>query len=219
MFMQDVDAHPKLAEMVGNGICMIVGYTKGILPQRNSKSVVRTYAAFPASEDWLENNPLPKGDSVKAKQMILDIFNEEDWDQTALDFISLADEDVDILYRRIYALPPDLTWSREGKEDILGGLALIGDAAHVMSPFAGEGVNLALIDAIELGRALVEVYARTEVQDRRTVLKAITASEKEMWERGRDRGEESARNMYGLFDASGPDKFLEAMMEHHGPPS
>ena len=219
LFMHDVDAHPKLAEMVGNGICMMVGYTKGILPQRNSKSVVRTYVAFPVDEDWLDKNPLPQGDPKKAKRMILDIFQEGDWSETGLDFIRFADEDQDIQYRRIYALPPDLTWSRDGKEDVLGGVALLGDAAHVMSPFAGEGVNLALVDAIELGWALKNVYAKGNIQNRRhEVMHAIDEYEKMMWKRSREAGEESARNMYGLFDVAGPDKFLEAMMAHHGPP-
>ena len=32
---------------------------------------------------------------------------------------------------------------------------MIGDAAHVMPPFAGEGVNMAMLDALELSQNLI----------------------------------------------------------------
>jgi 2-polyprenyl-6-methoxyphenol hydroxylase-like FAD-dependent oxidoreductase len=31
---------------------------------------------------------------------------------------------------------------------------MLGDAAHLMPPYAGEGVNMAMLDALELGQCL-----------------------------------------------------------------
>ena len=50
--------------------------------------------------------------------------------------------------RRIYCMPLDQTW------EALPNMTMIGDAAHVMPPFAGEGANMAMLDALELSECL-----------------------------------------------------------------
>ena len=47
-----------------------------------------------------------------------------------------------------YCMPIDQTW------EALPNLTMIGDAAHVMPPYAGEGVNMAMLDALELSQCL-----------------------------------------------------------------
>lgn len=69
-----------------------------------------------------------------------------------------------------YYMPPDATW--ETRPDI----TLIGDAAHVMPPFAGEGVNMAMLDAVELAACLTDERYNNLPQ-------ALAAYEKGMHER------------------------------------
>lgn len=47
-----------------------------------------------------------------------------------------------------YCMPPDQDWTSRHN------ITLLGDAAHLMPPYAGEGVNMAMLDALELSQAL-----------------------------------------------------------------
>jgi 2-polyprenyl-6-methoxyphenol hydroxylase-like FAD-dependent oxidoreductase len=56
------------------------------------------------------------------------------------------------------------------------GLLLIGDAAHVISPVGGNGINFALADAAETANRLVDVLRATPV-DPAAVDEALTRVE------------------------------------------
>ncbi len=47
-------------------------------------------------------------------------------------------------------MPLDQRW------DTLPDLTMLGDAAHLMPPYAGEGVNIAMLDALDLSTCLTD---------------------------------------------------------------
>ncbi|OKL60879.1 hypothetical protein UA08_03734 [Talaromyces atroroseus] len=61
--------------------------------------------------------------------------------------------------RPLYMLPVGWKWQSRP------GLTLVGDAAHVMTPYAGEGVNLGLQDALKLSQAIIKAAAPTSIDD------------------------------------------------------
>ncbi len=58
-------------------------------------------------------------------------------------------EAVSMVWRPLLVCPPNQHW--EPKPNV----TLIGDAAHVMPPYAGEGVNMAMLDALMLSKILL----------------------------------------------------------------
>lgn len=55
------------------------------------------------------------------------------------------------------------------------GIALVGDAAHMINPLAGQGVNIGLLDAAALAEVLVEAQSRGKDIADLTVLKRYEA--------------------------------------------
>jgi 2-octaprenyl-3-methyl-6-methoxy-1,4-benzoquinol hydroxylase/2-octaprenylphenol hydroxylase len=81
------------------------------------------------------------------------------------------------------------------------GVVLLGDAAHVVHPLAGQGVNLGLLDAA----ALTEVLADAR-KNNRSIRSAATLRRYERWRRSEDtlmaKGFDAIRSLYSL--PSGP---------------
>ncbi|KII84784.1 hypothetical protein PLICRDRAFT_45592 [Plicaturopsis crispa FD-325 SS-3] len=201
--ISDIDArYPELSALAGQGTVFILSSDgKAIFPQRNGDGSVRVYASLHAEEQWLDSQHaiLGKEGPAAALEAIAALF--PGWSSTVLDLIRNSDQDK-ITPRRIFQLPlPFNPWTTKP------GLTVLGDAAHLMSPFAGEGVNLAMIDATDLAKAIVGVTAQPGASAD-ALTDALRGYEEVMLKRSEEMAIESARNMDLIFGQDALKNFL-----------
>jgi len=134
--------HPGPAKVVGGGMLFALGAGQGFLAHREPDGSVHIYVALRKPEGWLGG--IDWADTSQGKAALLDEF--AGWAPELLDLI--REGDGGLTPRAIHGLPIGHRWARSP------GVTLLGDAAHLMSPFAGAGANLALIDGADLGRAI-----------------------------------------------------------------
>ncbi|MBB2993806.1 2-polyprenyl-6-methoxyphenol hydroxylase-like FAD-dependent oxidoreductase [Mycolicibacterium iranicum] len=171
------------ADLIGRGTLMAVEPGQAIMVHHNADGTLGGYAALTASAPAV---------SVSA---VVDRFR--DW---APHLVALISENLtDPVVRPIYALPVGHRWNH------LPGLTLLGDAAHLMSPFAGEGANLALCDATELAAALATELA-AGVAD---VERALTTYERALYDRSAPVAAQSAENLRRFFGADAPHSVVD----------
>ncbi|AGP54176.1 FAD-dependent oxidoreductase [Streptomyces rapamycinicus] len=179
--LNDVDTrHPAVAELVGRGSMFALADEKGLFAQRNGGGRIRVYIAVKAPEEWSRSGLVDQADPAATRKRLLDLF--PDWDEGLRALI--ADGDGPLVPRPIHALPTGHRWDR------VPGVTLLGDAAHLMSPFAGAGANLAMLDGAELALALASH------DDLET---ALNAYETAMFPRAEEAATQSADHLVDFF--------------------
>ena len=100
------------------------------------------YVAFLVTDEWAEEGWAIPSDV----EIVMDIFS--DYNQQVKNIIKATPRD-ELFKWGIFARSPSENWSSDYS-------TLLGDAAHPLEPFMGQGASMAIEDGVELGEKVGE---------------------------------------------------------------
>jgi len=165
VYRADINA-PVLQKLLDGGKIFAFGEGKSLILSAKGDGSLSFYTGSRVEESWLRDCGIDFSD----KSQVFEWFKKEfgSWDQVWQELFQ--GEEVSFVPRPQYYFPLDQRWETQPN------LTMIGDAAHVMPPYAGEGVNMAMQDAMELSECLNNVEFPT-------IQAAIAQYEKQMLSR------------------------------------
>ncbi len=188
--------HPESVALVGSGSMFALSDEKGLITHRDGDGRITVYIALKTPEQWVTSSGIDFRDTEAAKLQLLNHF--AGWNDQLRTLI--AESDTELILRSIYTLPVGHRWERTP------GVTLLGDAAHLMSPFAGEGANLAMLDGAELAEAILAHPDDMEI--------ALASYEEASFPRSEAAATEANSNIVSSFRADAPQGMLDQMARY-----
>lgn len=156
-------ATPAIHALLNGGKSFALGDSKSLIVSSKGDGSLTFYTGSHHNENWYRTD----GPAFNDREQVLTWFAHEfaGWSPVWLELIEQAS--LPLLPRPQYCMPLDQHW------DTQPTLTVLGDAAHLMPPYAGEGVNMAMLDALQLSTCLLS----TDYPD---LLTAIAGYESQM---------------------------------------
>lgn len=139
-------AAPAIYRLLCGGKIFALDDEKTLIVSAKGDGSLSFYTGGKTNEHWFRT----VGVDFNDRGQLLAWFRQEfaGWDDIWLELFEQAA--LPLIPRPQYCMPLDQRW------DTLPNLTMLGDAAHLMPPYAGEGVNMAMLDALELSICLTD---------------------------------------------------------------
>jgi 2-polyprenyl-6-methoxyphenol hydroxylase-like FAD-dependent oxidoreductase len=157
---------PTVHKLLKGGKIFAYGNGKTLIVSSKGDGSLGFATSCKTDEFWYTESGIDFNDN----KQVLAWFKKEFSEWSSIWWELFENEKTLFIPRPQYCMPLNQKW--EAKPNI----TLIGDAAHWMPPFAGEGVNMAMLDALQLSEALTN----PSFPDTKT---AIANYEKQMFKR------------------------------------
>ncbi|GAA4319578.1 NAD(P)/FAD-dependent oxidoreductase [Mucilaginibacter gynuensis] len=138
-------ASPRIHQLLNGGKIFAMGDEKTIIVSSKGDGSLVFYTGCKTDEFWFRESGIDFND----KTQVFAWFEQEfaGWDAIWDELFENANPV--FIPRPQYCMPLDQTWEAQPN------ITMLGDAAHLMPPYAGEGVNMAMLDALELAECLL----------------------------------------------------------------
>lgn len=157
---------PTIHKLLKGGKIFAFGNEKALIVSSKGDGSFGFGTSFKTKELWDKES----GIDFKDNKQMLAWFKQEYKEWSSIWHELFENENTLFIPRPQYCMPLNQKWKAQSN------IALIGDAAHWMPPFAGEGVNMAMLDALQLSESLTSrEFANTQT--------AIANYEKQMFKR------------------------------------
>jgi 2-polyprenyl-6-methoxyphenol hydroxylase-like FAD-dependent oxidoreductase len=137
---------PRIYELLRGGKLFALAGSKTLVVSSKGDGSLTFYTGCKMAETWAHDS----GINFSNAAQVLAWFRQEFVGWNSIWEELFAHEATRCVPRPQYCMPLDQTWATQPN------LTLLGDAAHLMPPYAGEGVNMAMLDALELSRCLTD---------------------------------------------------------------
>ena len=188
---------PRINAMLNGGKVMAFGNSICLLGGQKGNGDLGFYISLKVNENWYTSNGLDYAD----KTQLLNWFKNEHPEWNSIWHEILENVNTPVIPRPIYCMPFEQDWKA------LSNLTMLGDAAHAMPPFAGEGANMAMLDALELSECLTS-------DKYNTLQESISFYEIEMRKRAAIAAKDSVENGERMHSETALDEMLKMFGEH-----